>query len=592
MKNSTCSYLKTTIAAGALLAMSANANAATFTALASGNFSAGATWVGGIAPAFLLSTDVVVIPSGITVTLDNNATLNGALGGLTVNGSLVSSNNSYLTLNTGTLSGAGTITVDSLALAISSGVNYTGTITARAISSTGATISSNANITANGMLDLQGSTLNVNSGTLTLGAGATLRRSGGSLSNGGGSIVLTNNYSLWYTSTSTNTGLELNGSGLTNITVDVPAGNTVTLTGDMYVKGMLTLMSGSIDMNNRNITFTSTGNFSAMGNGNISASTPSNIIIMSGADFDGGLRFSSSANTFHNLTVNLGNSGSTAKIGSDIVLQGTLNLQSGKLDIGMNDLKIDAGMGGMLSGGSSSSYVVTGTGGTLTMALAASGTNNYHIGTSSNYAPAILIGNSGSVNGDVSVGVNPTVMSEGNTGVNLSSDQPVVDATWFVSSTVSGTLDINMEYMWSTNMEINAFNRASAYVSHYTNGNWDVTATAAATAASNGMFSLTRNNVTSLSPFAVVGGNAITTSVNNVAANTAITVYPNPTAKVLNIKANGNPTHAQVYDYSGRLVLSVPVINNSVIVDQLPAGLYTARFTGNGFVAVEKFSKQ
>lgn len=591
MKNSTCSFFKTTVAAGTLLAMSLNTNAATFTALASGNFSAGTTWVGGIAPAFLLATDVVVIPSGITVTLDNNATLNGALGGLTVNGSLVSSNNSHLTLNTGTLSGAGTINVDSLALAISSGVNYTGSITARAISSTGATVSSNANITATGMLDLKSSALNINSGSLTLGAGATLRRSGGSLSNGGGSIVLTNGYNLWYTTTSSNTGLELNGSGLTDVTIDVPSGNSVTLTGDLYVKGMLTLMSGSIDMNNRNITFTSTGNFSAMGSGTIDASTPSNIIIMSGGNFNGGLRFSSTANTFHNLTVNLGNS-STAKIGSDIVLQGTLNLQSGKLDIGANDLKIDASMGGMLSGGSSNSYVITGTGGTLTMALAANGTNNYHIGTSSNYAPAILIGNAGSMNGDVSVGVNPTVMSEGTTGVNLSSNQPLVDATWFVTSTVSGTLDINMQYMWSTNMEINAFNRANAYVSHYTNGSWDVTATAAATATGNGMYSLSRSNVTSLSPFAVIDGNATTTSVNDVAATTAITVYPNPTAKVLNIKANGNPTHAQVYDYAGRLVLSVPVINNSVIVDQLPAGLYTARFTGNGFVAVEKFSKQ
>ncbi len=63
--------------------------AAVFTAVASGKFSNTATWTGGVTPPTTLLLDQIVIPSGITVDMDNNLTINGASASLTVEGILL-----------------------------------------------------------------------------------------------------------------------------------------------------------------------------------------------------------------------------------------------------------------------------------------------------------------------------------------------------------------------------------------------------------------------------------------------------------------------------------------------------------------------
>lgn len=62
------------------------ANATVYTAVVSGNFNAAATW-GGIIPAGLLTSDIVVIPAGINVTLTSLQTISGTTS-MTVNGTL------------------------------------------------------------------------------------------------------------------------------------------------------------------------------------------------------------------------------------------------------------------------------------------------------------------------------------------------------------------------------------------------------------------------------------------------------------------------------------------------------------------------
>ena len=89
-------------------------------------------------------------------------------------------------------------------------------------------------------------------------------------------------------------------------------------------------------------------------------------------------------------------------------------------------------------------------------------------------------------------------------------NQPVVDATWFVHSDITSNLNLNLGVAWSAAMEVNAFTNAAAYISHYTGGSWDATATAAATAQGGGMFSIQRTGLTSLSPFAVFNQNTST----------------------------------------------------------------------------------
>lgn len=98
-------HLLNPVKAGLLLAASllvcGFASATTYTAVASGNWSNGATW-GGSAPPFTLgATDQVNIGIGITVTMDNNVTLNGLLSAINVSGTLDAASNITLDVMSG-----------------------------------------------------------------------------------------------------------------------------------------------------------------------------------------------------------------------------------------------------------------------------------------------------------------------------------------------------------------------------------------------------------------------------------------------------------------------------------------------------------
>lgn len=88
--------------------------AITYTASASGNWSSSTTW-GGISPGSTISgADVVVIPSGITVNLDTDVEVAGALSAITINGVLSGSDN--LTVTSGNIAGGGSMFVDQLTI--------------------------------------------------------------------------------------------------------------------------------------------------------------------------------------------------------------------------------------------------------------------------------------------------------------------------------------------------------------------------------------------------------------------------------------------------------------------------------------------
>src|ERR1035438_1647055 len=87
------------------------ASGATFTAVATGNWSSTVTW-GGTIPSLTNSMDQVTIPIGINVTMDNDVTLNGSLASLTVMGTLSAVTNNTLTVSLGTIAGNSIITAD------------------------------------------------------------------------------------------------------------------------------------------------------------------------------------------------------------------------------------------------------------------------------------------------------------------------------------------------------------------------------------------------------------------------------------------------------------------------------------------------
>lgn len=663
------------LAAGCLAIFSNSAKALTYTAVASGNFNSTTTWSGGIAPPATLTTgDIVVIGSSYTVTLTGDETFTGAAS-LSVDGTLTSGvNNTALVMSSGTLTGSGSIDVDSMSLGLVSGFTYTGSITAQQLTSTTANVSAAANITVQGNLYLTGGLLNITSGSLALSNNATVVVDGGSLGVGGtGSLDLTGSYNVMYEGSSVNSGLELSGSGLSNVTLDLSSGavtlttnldmngtltlssgnlilngndlmlgangdiaasgtgtissgagsnitinatnslsgaltfsagnNTVdnlditlgstsanvNLGSDVTVNGTLTLGMGTLTLNNNDLSFAVNGDFAVSGTGSIVSTSGSNISITSNNSFTGAIRFNATGNTVGDLNINMGSNTAMVNLGSNLMVDGTLTLTSGMVNVGMNDLSIAAS--GNVSGGSMNSFVITSNGGTLTMNLMAGGTNTYQVGTMLHYAPAVVTANTGSASGDVSVMVDDSVYAMGNTGMNLSNMRSVVNATWFVSSTASTGIDLDLEFMWSGDMELNGFDRNNVYISHYTNGAWDNAATASATTAVNGMYAINRDHIMSLSPFTVADQNAAL-KVNELASKSNnIALYPNPAVDVVNYTATTPVTGIDIYDVSGKLVKSVKGANNSFPVSDLAPGFYTARFNGQS-TSVQHFVKK
>jgi hypothetical protein len=670
-------FKKVLLVAGSLAILNTSATALTYTAVASGNFNSTTTW-GGVAPSGNITADVVVIPSGITVTLNTDETFSG-LATLTVNGTLTSGiNNTALVMTGGSLTGTGSINVDSMALGLVAGFTYTGSIMAQNLTSLATTIGTAADITVNGNLYLNSGLLNINAGMLSLAANGTINITGGSLSVGGtGALMLDSSYNVNYSgSASVNGGLELSGSGLNNVTVNLSSGSltltsdlamngnltltsgnlilnnndltlglngnfsasgtgtinagansnitinsmtglsgalrfgvgnntvnnlninlgntsaNVSLGGDLTINGTLTLTQGTLTLNNNDLTFAVNGNVAASGSGSIVSTAGSNITVTSNNSFTGGLNFSATGNTVGNLTINMGNNTSTVNLGSNLTVNGTLALTSGMLNVGTHNLSVAAS--GNISGGLATSYVITSNGGTLTMNLLANGSQTFQVGTMVHYAPITVSANTGSASGDLSVMVDDSVYANGNTGLNLTNASSLVDATWFLSSTASTGLDLKLQPMWSANMELNTFDRTNAHIAHYTNNAWDVSANASATTAVNGMFTLSRDHVTSLSPFAVAD-QASGLNVNQLASNnnTNISLYPNPATDVVYFSAPSKASSITVYDVSGRMVKSVSAnADNSVPVNELTPGYYSVQIKGQDYSSTQHFVKQ
>jgi hypothetical protein len=146
------------------IVLSMDARAATITSAATGNWSAGGTWVGGVAPA---ATDNAVIAAGHTVTLTANTTITGltvnAVGVLsTANRTLGVSGN--LVVN-GTLSGTGAITLSGAG----TNIDGTGSITntAQLTISAAHTVLSTAALSFSGTIRVQGAITVTNNGTVT-----------------------------------------------------------------------------------------------------------------------------------------------------------------------------------------------------------------------------------------------------------------------------------------------------------------------------------------------------------------------------------------------------------------------------------------
>ena len=648
------------------------AQAITYTAMVSGNFSNTATW-GGLVPLSLSVGDVILIPTGVTVTMDNNITVNNSTT-LIVDGTLISGGNSTsLTLTNSSLSGSGSILLHGMLVSLPSGFGFTGNITAQQFTTNSTNINTPVAITVTGTLNVIGSATTISSGSLTMGNNSAIVVNGGSLNaTGSGVLDLANNYTVSYQGTSTSTGIELTGSGLNGISLDLSSGavalssdlilNTtltmnsgdlvlngfdltfgpssdlvVTGTGsinsdlssditincmnnltnslpmhnannvihdltinmnnitgnlslgsDLIVSGLVTLTSGTMNLNGYDLTFSGYADFSNSGIGAIYSTSASDLTFMTMTSFVGNVRFRPGGNMVNNLTMNLPYSNDIVRLGSNLTVAGTLALASGLLDLGTNNLTV--ALSGNVDGGSEESYLITGNGGNLIMNITANENSMWHIGTELNYAPAIVTASATCATSNISIGMEDVILSGGYFGTDISSSSSLVDAAWSVSSSVSAGINLDVQFMWAANMEINNFDRSKAYVSQFNNNAWDLSAISSATAAGN-LYTLGRNNITSQGIFTVVDENTAL-KTNNVHSNEVeLTLYPNPAVNMINFTSPVTAENIEIFDISGKKISSIKATGNSFSVQELTPGYYNAVISGKDFTVSKHFIK-
>ena len=576
----------------AIILLAHGASMATiYTATVSGNWSNSATW-GGTAPSFNVSSDQIIIPSNVTVMMDSNLTLAGASATVTVLGALNSTLPVSLTLGPlGTLAGGGVINIKSLVLQSTSIMSFTGSATLDTVTTTSTDFQLNCWMAVTKVLNLQAGTFTLAyASTFTMLNASTIILSGGTIVNSAGALLLTSSYNLLYTSVSAVGGIETGGSGLNNLTVDVSNGHSVMLTLQTTVSGTLSLVSGNLVLNGNNLWLG--GDIAAPGTGAISSDPASSITLNTIPAVTGPLTFTSNSSLAF-LTVNTV-SGHTVNIGSNLSVLDTLILTLGKINMGNDTLNLQAGC--VIEGGSSSSYVIASGTGAMVRSLTAGASNwtTFPVGTSANYAPAALKLNNGSTSGSVCVSADAGVLSQGTTGTDLSLTQAAVNTSWMIEPGFSGSIDMNIQLMWSAGMQVSGFNYDSAYISHYIGGQWNTSAASAAT-VSGGLYHQSLSNVTSFSPFAVFSYGTAPNAIHELTATSNFEIYPNPASQNLfirNIAATDN-VHMDVVNMMGQVISRYELTDqlNSISLSELAAGNYLLKLSGEKINEVKPFIK-
>ncbi|MFN8310791.1 MAG: T9SS type A sorting domain-containing protein [Chitinophagales bacterium] len=439
-----------------------------------------------------------------------------------------------------------------------------------------------------------GSSLVIN-GQLTLSNGSVLNFSGRQLTlngntSGTGYLQGDANAILILNSAQTS-GLNFGSSAGTLATLIYNGGgsgsNTTNLMSNLNVMTVLQLQSGVLNLNGHHLNL----NGMASGTGQLHSTSASNITITSASSSASSLSFTASGHTVGNLSINNTGTGMWV-INSDLNISGNLSLNGGIMDIGANDLEIMNG--GTITGGSSTSYVNTESGGSLIMHLAASGSGMFHVGNSSGYAPAMVTQGTGTTASAISITAKTGVYAQGSMGSNLAASGHMVNNTWFVESDNMTNVNLSLKAMWGAGLEVNGFNHNNAYLSHYTSGNWDMSTNTTATTEANGMFSITRNNITSLSPFAVFETPAA--GIQTVEDVAQVKLFPVPAVTNLNIATSWNGAlTAAITNENGEYIRSVnfdPYEDKKLEVADLATGVYFIRLYNNEHSSVVKFTKQ
>jgi hypothetical protein len=429
-----------------------------------------------------------------------------------------------------------------------------------------------------GELQLHNGNLSIESGSvLTMNAGSLVQVMNGMLESNGGTFVGTASYDVEYIGDSTvMTGLEITGSGLNDVEVNITQGEVV-MENDATVGGELELTSGKLNLNANNLTVNGSleQDFASPIIGNANSDLQLNITSVG----DDTLSFDGTAPDLEQFTVNITGGGDLI-LGSILHIHDELTMTSGSIVLMNNDLVIEENAD--ITGYSNTRYVMTPDMGMLQMHIAASSPYIvFPVGTASSYSPASIQQASGAAAGNFMVKAFNGVYTGGteNSGFNSASNGSVVNRTWLIESDAS-SIDMNLKLGWMATSEVNGFDRNNAYITHYMSGAWDSQTSASAVSGANSTYEITRTGLTSLSPFAVADEDAELIVDENELLT--INLYPNPCTDVMNISyesTNANQYSYQVTDVAGRIYDVADNGSNQMDVSALSKGTYLLKIT-------------
>jgi fibronectin-binding autotransporter adhesin len=461
-------------------------NASTYSYSIAGNIESNGTLNGG-SSTFTMSSATGELSGSANTTFNH----------FVISGSVVSLSDFHVAgnyTNNGTYDGTqATMIMDGGASASIGGTTTPSTLAQLIIAKTGAAVvTMNVNLSAVSLLYIQSGTLftstysvtqDASGGFLVIDDNATFRLGGTNSLPGFSGYSLSANSNVDYAGTTQSIA---NAATYGNLIIS--AAGTKNAIVPFVTQGNFTLSNG---------TFTSAISVTHTigGNWNMSSGTFTNTnitIVMNGTSNQD----INSTGAFKNLTINKA-SGLTT-LSSAVTVSTTLNLTSGKISIGNNDLTI--GNSGSITNASASNYIVaTGTG-TLKQQVVAGGSKSFPVGTSTAYTPASITLTGGSTTDIFNVRMFPAFYSGGTTGSIINSN--TLSCSWMIAETVNGGSDATVSLQWPASIELPGFNRTLSRVAHYTAGSWDYGLTDINATGTN-PYTVTRSGFTSFSPFAV-----------------------------------------------------------------------------------------
>ena len=302
-----------------------------FTATTNGDWSDAATW-GGTAPSGNVSNQDIIIPSGIEVNMDIDVTFSGLLNNFTVDGSLTSTTNNQLSIQSGTFGGSGDIDIHRIAFSgLLTNYTHSGDLMVHTFVNTGAVLNIGSQMKVSDTLNLDGGTLTLATGSnLTIDTNAMIVRNDGSLATSGGVFSSGGGYHVQYVGGAKTTGIEINSLTLQDADISLDDNTTIlTLGSNLMVNGNLQLNSGIVSVGANNLEIH--GTMSQQPGTALTTVATSKVIIQTGGSLNSGLVFTSGSSV-DQLTIDYTGSGNV-KLSSPLAVAGELHLHDGTFSL-------------------------------------------------------------------------------------------------------------------------------------------------------------------------------------------------------------------------------------------------------------------